>query len=76
MAKSTKKGGAKKAAKKPSKKTQAKGELKDEQVDAASGGAVDAFIWFNQPGTGTAPQGETKDTTAGTPNAVFIIPKL
>ena len=25
--------------------------------------AVDAFIWFEQPGAGTAPQGETQDAT-------------
>ena len=38
-------------------------ELKDEALDQASGGAVDAFIYFNEPGEGMSkPTGETMDS--------------
>lgn len=42
-------------------------EMKEEELDQASGGAVDAFIQFKDPGrTMAAPQGETQDTSGWT----------
>jgi hypothetical protein len=45
-----------KAKKQPAKD---QGELSDEQLDKAAGGAVDAFIWFQDPGVGK-PSAEEK----------------
>ena len=38
-------------------------EMKEEELDQASGGAVDAFIYFTKPPDPAEPVGETKDTS-------------